>query len=260
MKQVLIALLLIFNSTFVFSATENGRWHAGLGDPTVFGWLTVLVYLIAVKRCLTKSNESKFFGGNYQFWLYLAAFLFLLGINKQLDLQSWLTEVMRDRAKTYGWYKYRVPMQIAFIVMMGLAMTIALVSTRLFLANSWRRYKITWIGIILLCTFILMRAASFHHFDLFIGHQVLGLTVNVLLENGALLLIILGTYLAKKFVNPLNANTVNLYDFIEISEEGGGARCPQCGTQPLSKPKDGRMFKCRSCGYKYTVRVVEAKL
>jgi DNA-directed RNA polymerase subunit RPC12/RpoP len=257
MKQVFLAIFLLFQTTFVLSATVDGRWHLGIGDPTVFGWLTVLVYLVAVKRCFTKSKESKLFGGNYHFWLYLAAFLLLLGINKQLDLQSWFTEVMRDRAKIYGWYQYRRPMQITFLLLIGTCMLTVLISLRLFLANSWRRYKITWVGIIFLCTFILMRAASFHHFDMFIGHQILGLTVNVLLENGALLLIILGTYLAKKFVNPLTVNTVTLHDFIEIASENGGARCPQCGSQPLSKPKDGRMFKCRSCGYTYTVRVIE---
>jgi DNA-directed RNA polymerase subunit RPC12/RpoP len=257
MRQVFLALFLLLHSTFIFSATVDGRWHLGLGDPTVFGWLTVMVYLAAVARCMVKAKESKFFGGNYQFWYYLATFLFLLGINKQLDLQTFFTELMRNRAHIYGWYQYRRPVQIAFIVIIGIGMTVALIGMRLFLANSWRRYKMTWIGIILMCTFILMRAASFHHFDLFIGHQILGLTVNVLLENGALLLIILGTYLSKKFVNPLSANTVNLYDFIEIASEDDGARCPKCGTQPLSKPKDGRVFKCRSCGYKYTVRVIE---
>jgi predicted RNA-binding Zn-ribbon protein involved in translation (DUF1610 family) len=256
MKQVFFALFLLLQTTFALSATVDGLWHIGIGDPTVFGWLTVVAYLAAVARCMTKAKESKFFGGNYQFWYYLAAFLFLLGINKQLDLQTYFTELMRDRAYTYGWYQYRRPVQIAFIVIIGIGVTVALISMRLFFANSWRRYKITWVGIILLCTFILMRAASFHHFDLFIGHQVLGLTVNVLLENGALLLIILGTYLAKKFVNPLTANTVNLHDFIEIASEDGGARCPQCGSQPLSKPKDGRLFKCRKCGYKYSVRVI----
>lgn len=256
MNKLFFALFLLFYQQIAFCAIVDGRWHAGIGDPTIFGWLTVLVYLVAVKRCFTKAKDSKLFGGNYQFWLYLAAFLFLLGINKQLDLQSWFTELMRDRAKIYGWYQNRRPIQIAFLLLMGIGMLVTLVSLRLFLANSWRRYKVTWVGIVLLCAFILIRAASFHHFDLFIGHQFLGLAVNVLLENGALLLIILGTYLAKKFVNPLTANTGTLHDFVEIAGKDGDARCPQCGIQPLSKPKDGRLFKCRSCGHKYLVRVI----
>ena len=256
MRKLFLALILLSHNHLAFSATIDGRWQLGIGDPTIFGWLTVVVYLAAVVRCFVKSKESKFFGGNYQFWLYLAVFLFFLGINKQLDLQSWLTETLRDRAHAYGWYQYRKPLQIAFIVTLGVAMTLTLLSMRIFLANSWRRYKLTWVGIILLCSFILMRAASFHHFDIFIGHQILGLTVNVLLENGALALIILGTYLNKKFVSPLSADTINLYDFIEIANDGDDARCPNCGSQPLSKPKDGRLFKCRKCGYKYSVRVI----
>lgn len=258
MNKLFSALFLLLHHQLALSATTDGRWHPGIGDPTVFGWLTVLVYLVAVKRCFTKSKESKTLGSNYQFWLYLAAFLFLLAINKQLDLQTWFTEVMRDRAHTYGWYQYRRPMQIIFLLCMGIVMLTTLVSLRLFLANSWRRYKVTWVGIVLLCMFILMRAASFHHFDLFIGHQILGLTVNVLLENGALLLIVLGTYLAKNFISPLTADAFTLHNFIEIVDEDDSARCPQCDVQPLSKPKDGRLFKCRSCGCKYMVRVVNS--
>lgn len=250
MKKLFFALFLLLHHQLVLAATTAGQWHAGIGDPTVFGWLTVLVYLVAVKRCNAKVKELKFLGGDYQFWLYLGTFLFLLGINKQLDLQSWFTEVMRDRAKTYGWYQYRKSLQIAFLLSMSLGTLTALISLRLFLANSWWRYKITLLGIMLLCAFILMRTASFHHFDLFIGHKILGLTVNVLLENGALLLIIWGTYLVKKLASPLVAHAV---DFIEIAELGGG--CPQCSVQSLSKPKDGRLFKCRSCGHKYMVRI-----
>jgi DNA-directed RNA polymerase subunit RPC12/RpoP len=259
MSKLFFVIFLFFHNHLAFSATADGRWHVGIGDPTIFGWLTVLLYLTAVARCIAKSKESKFFGGNYQFWLYLAAFLLLLGINKQLDLQSWFTEVMRDRAKVYGWYEHRQSVQVMFIVVIAILMTFTLIGMRLFLTNSWRRYQLTWMGIVLLCTFILMRAASFHHFDLFIGQKMLGLTVNVLLENLALGLIILGTYLNKKFVSPLSANTVNLHEFIEIANEGDDARCPQCGTQPLSKPKDGRLFKCRKCSYTYLVRVIDSK-
>lgn len=255
MIKLLFAFILMLKNQLVLSATLDGLWHAGIGDSTIFGWLTVIVYLFAVARCFVKSKESKFFGGNYQFWLYLAAFLFLLGINKQLDVQTWFTETLRDRSHAYGWYQYRRTVQAVFIVTLCVATALTLLGMRIFLANSWRRYKLAWIGIILLCTFILMRMASFYHFDIFIGHQIIGLTVNVLLENGALGLIILGTYLNKKFVSPLSADTINMHDFIEIANNGDDARCPQCGSQPLSKPKDGRLFKCRKCGYKYSIRV-----
>jgi hypothetical protein len=256
MNKFVFLLFILLPSGVVFAASDDGRWHLGIGDPTIFGWLTVLAYLAAVVRSIAKSNESKKFGGNYHFWIFLAIFLFLLAINKQLDLQSWFTQIMKDSAQANGWYRYRRPVQVAFIGIIGICMMIALLSLRLYLANSWRHYKLAWLGIILLCTFILMRAASFHHFDIFINHQILGLKINVILEIGAILLIIIGTIYNKKFVNPLTANTVNLKEYVDIANEGDDVRCPQCGAQPLSKPVDGRLFKCRSCAYKYTVRVV----
>lgn len=236
---------------------QDEHWHAGIGDPTIFGWLTVLVYLVAVWRCIVRAGQSKKFGGNYQFWFYLAAFLLFLAINKQLDLQSWLTDIARDSAKAHGWYAHRRPVQIIFIGLLGLGMLITLLSLRLFLANTWRHNKVTWVGIILLCTFIVISAASFHHFDILINHDFLGLKINVLLELGAICLIIYGTYLNNKYDLPFTANTANLADRVSIAHDGDDVRCPLCGVQPLSKPVDGRLFKCRSCNHKYRVELVE---
>lgn len=255
MSKLILSLCILIQSPLALAASENGRWHAGIGDATVFGWITVAFYLLAVARCVAKANSSKKFGGNYQFWLYLAIFLLFLGINKQLDLQSWFTETLKDSAQAHGWYEHRRPVQIAFIVVLGFGMLFALITSRLFLANTWRNYKLTWVGVIFLCAFILMRAASFHHVDLLINHEILGLKLNVIIEIGAIFLIIVGTYFNKNQVNPLIADTISVHDYVEIENEGDTVRCPQCGTQPLSKARDYRLFKCRSCGFKYTARV-----
>ena len=255
MQQVFLLCLLI-HSPLLLAASENGRWHAGIGDATIYGWITVAFYLLAVVRCIFKAYASKKFGGSYQFWLYLAAFLLLLGINKQLDLQSWFTEALKDSAQAHGWYEQRRPVQVAFITALGFGMLITLISFRLFLASTWRNYTFTWVGIILLCTFVLIRAASFHHVDILINYEISGLRVNVLMEIGAILLIIMGTFFNRKQTNLLFADTISVRDYVEIKKEGDIVRCPQCGTQPLSKTRDDRLFKCRSCGFKYTVRVI----
>lgn len=256
MKKLFFTLGLAFQSPLILAATEDGRWHAGIGDATVFGWITVAFYLLAVVRCIIKVNASKKFGGNYLFWHYLAIFLLVLGVNKQLDLQSWFTESLKDAAQNHNWYENRRSVQVGFIVALGIGMLMTLIAFRLFLANTWRNYKLAWIGVILLCTFILIRAASFHHVDILINKEVLGLKLNVILEIGAIILIILGTYFNGKQVNSLLADTVSVRDYVQIEKEGDIVRCPQCGTQPLSKTCDDRLFKCRSCGFKYTVRVM----
>lgn len=197
-----IFFYLIFQANVVFAATEGDRWHAGIGDPTVFGWLTVLAYILAIYFCAKKAKSFEQLDHDSGFWYGLTLFLILLGINKQLDLQTWFTQTIKDNALAHGWYVHRRPVQIIFLMMLGLGFFIVLISLQLFLTNSWRRYRLAWLGITLLCTFILMRASSFHHFDVFIDHKILGLTVNEMLENGAILLIILGTFFNKAPILP----------------------------------------------------------
>ena len=268
MRKLFLALILLSHNHLAFSATIDGRWQLGIGDPTIFGWLTVVVYLAAVVRCFVKSKESKFFGGNYRFWLYLAALLLLLGINKQLDLHSWFAEIMRDRAQTYGWYKYRQSVLVSLISLLGFGIISSIISFRLYLANSWRNYKITWAGIIVLLMLVLIQTSSSIYADALIkqrgfgfsafGFSAFGFSISAIIEISALILIIIGTYFNKNKFNPLTeAITLTIKDYVETSEEGKPVQCPQCGMQPLSKPKDGRMFKCRSCGFYYSVRVVD---
>jgi DNA-directed RNA polymerase subunit RPC12/RpoP len=258
MNQLQLTLFLLLQSPLVFAVVENGRWHAGIGDASILGCVTVVVYLVATFRCVVKAKDSKKFGGNYQFWLYLGTFLLLLGINKQLDLQSWLTEFVKDSAQAHGWYERRRPVQIFFIALLGFGLVVALLSLRLFLANSWRHNKLTWVGIILLATFIVMRAASFHHLDVLINRPILGVNINVIFEIGAILLIILGTFFNKRSENLLSINTFPMNGYAEIINEGDDVQCPQCGVQPLAKTIDGRLFRCRGCGNKFIVRVLNS--
>jgi hypothetical protein len=188
-------VLALLPNQVALAATTDGRWHPGIGDPTVFGWITVLFYAIAMCMSARLAFLQKKSGGRYQFWLFLALFLLLLGINKQLDLQTWFTQTLREAAHLQGWYDYRRPLQVLFIATLGFGMLAILLRVRRFLADAWRLYKVTWLGIALLCSFILIRAASFHHMDVFIHHRMLGLKFNVLLEIGAILVIMAGTFI-----------------------------------------------------------------
>lgn len=257
MNKLAFTVFVFIQSSLAFAVIEDGHWHAGIGDPTTLGWVIVAAYFLASARCIYKAIISKKFGGNYHFWIYLAVFLLLLGINKQLDLQSWFTQVMKDAAQNQGWYAHKKPLQFVFIAFLGAGMLITLIGLRLYLANAWRNYKLTWVGIVLLCTFVLMRAASFNHIDTIINYQVLGTRLNVILEISAILLIVLGTFFNKKYSNLLNADTISVKDYVNIAAEGDIVKCPQCGTQPLAKTIDGRVFKCRSCNFNYSVRLVD---
>src|SRR5215204_4654788 len=98
-------------------AALDGRWHVGIGDPTLIGWVTVAGYFLgasvaflAYRSC--RSEGQRFDparareGGNQRllasFWLLACITLTALGINKQLDMQTLLTQAMRDVAHMQG--------------------------------------------------------------------------------------------------------------------------------------------------------------
>lgn len=172
-----------------------GTWSPGIGDPSVGGWLTVALYAAAAWtawRVLRDWDALPPANARHEKWFWKMLFLglLLLGINKQLDLQSALTEIGRLLADQQGWYENRRQVQVAFIV------GIALMGVTLFAAIL----NLTWgapgatlcalLGSTGLLVFVVIRAASFHHIDEMLGNDISGLRINWLLEMSMLLVII----------------------------------------------------------------------
>lgn len=117
-----------------------------------------------------------------RFWLLLALALGALGINKQLDLQTALTEIGRLLARTGGWYEQRHEVQIYFIVAVGVSGALALA------ALTWLAWPLSASralalgGVTFLACVLLIRASSFHHVDVFPSQAALGLRWNWILE------------------------------------------------------------------------------
>ena len=110
----------------------------------------------------------------------------LLGVNKQLDLQTWLTEVGRDLALEYGWYAHRRVVQALFIAVMmvaGLGISVWLAQRLKDLDVYARRAAY---GLVVLGVFVLVRAASFHHVDMLLGFSWNNIAVNAVLELGGI--------------------------------------------------------------------------
>jgi hypothetical protein len=144
----------------------NGHWKPGIGDPTIIGWLITGLYLIATILCgICACRSDRISPRHYQhriFWWALSVFLLLMAFNKQLDLQSWLMLVGRRVARSQGWYSQRKIVKVWF------AMGIAAFSLLLITWLGWilrfvlKNYGLAILGIILLFTFIVIRAGSFH--------------------------------------------------------------------------------------------------
>jgi hypothetical protein len=168
------------------------NWSPGIGDPSIGGWITVALYALAAVSALV-TFHSVVDRGESLLWKGLFFLMVLLGINKQLDLQSALTELGRVLANQEGWYDRRQVVQVWFIV--GVAAVCVFLAVFL-LVLARRSPGPTWVallGMIVVLAFVLIRAASFHHIDRFIGDRILGLKWNWVLEMGGISIILLGS-------------------------------------------------------------------
>ena len=189
------------------------RWSPGIGDPSIGGWLTVFVYglaaFIAFMRLQVAISErernrainrdlSIWSGPEVRFWLALALGLVLLGINKQLDLQSFLTATGKCAAQAQGWYDNRRTVQIIFLTGLGIAGSMLAFFGFSMLRGNFRKNSLVLAGMALLLTFVMARAALFHQVDVLINWRILGLKINWILEIGALAMIIIGALRSRK--------------------------------------------------------------
>ena len=82
------------------------NWKPGIGDPTVMGWVTVVGYFVAAVLLLYKRRLAlSLFPSHWKQhrWLLLgfALLMIALGLNKQLDLQTFMTNVGREMAENH---------------------------------------------------------------------------------------------------------------------------------------------------------------
>lgn len=171
------------------SHLDKFHWVPGIGDPTFIGWFTVAVYFLAVIICFKASLITKTNNSAKTFWLFLALILIVLGINKQLDLQTLFTLIGKNIAIEQGWYKDRRIIQVGFIIFIGFLGVIGLSTLLIKNKSACAEIKTALFGCVILFTFIIIRAASFHHMDVFINMKLIGITVNGVLELGSLIII-----------------------------------------------------------------------
>jgi hypothetical protein len=168
-------------------------WSPRIGDPTIGGWVTVVLYLLAAISCWISARElvlEDIASNERRAWWAISALFLALGINKQLDLQSALTETGRVLAHYQGWFEQRQLVQLAFIALVAIICLIAAVALLLWTRSAPTPARLALIGTSMVLGFVLIRAASFHHVDQFIGQRILGLRWNWILEMSGISLVL----------------------------------------------------------------------
>jgi len=140
-----------------------------IGDPTSLGWLITIFYLIGFSLSLSAGigvNKRNKHSKNYEngfIWLVFAAFLLILGVNKQLDLQTLFFSLGRKIAAEGGWYDQRRAVQALFVIIFTFIVLLLLVLSVRWIKGKWKWYGMPFAGALLLLLFVMIRAASLNH-------------------------------------------------------------------------------------------------
>lgn len=173
----------------------KGQWHPTIGDPSFMGWFTVGSYFVCailsvVVTLTTQRSERE----HFLFWSIVTALMVLLGINKQLDLQSLFTEVGRQIFRAEGWMNQRRIVQFWFIMVFGAMAIVSFLGFVRIRRDLFRRFRLAFSGLFFLLCFIVIRAAGFHHFDTILGFRLLGARMNWVLELTGIYVIVLAAF------------------------------------------------------------------
>lgn len=143
------------------------RWRPGIGDPTVLGWVTAALLLVSGVLCAAAGRRVlRGSGGSahaHRIWWGTAALLLVLAANKQLDLQSLVTDVGRIAARGLGWQEHRRTLQGAFWAA-GAGLTLAAVAWAAGpVRRSAREHSLLLAGLGATLAFAIVRAAAIEH-------------------------------------------------------------------------------------------------
>ncbi|PZN92614.1 MAG: hypothetical protein DCF31_15555 [Alphaproteobacteria bacterium] len=160
-------------------------------DAGTLPWLAVAGYLVGAALCLWRRGGADA-GRERLFWLVAALLLLGLGLNKQLDLQTMLTDWGRRAAREGGWYAQRRALQLAFVAAAAVAVLLVGAGLAGLVRGLRLRVRVVLAGLALLGAFVLVRVASFHHIDVAMRTPVLGLKLYTVLELAGIAIVIAG--------------------------------------------------------------------
>ena len=178
-----------------FILCASRAWNPVFGDPDAIGWFMTGAYGVlaaAIIVLLARMRRSSH-GTDVmlqRFWLLMLLVYVLLGVNKQLDLQTFITATGRCLAQIEGWYGERRDFQFRFVVA-GLAAAVLLM---LMLLILFRKVVLQCLlavaGVGFSAVYVAVRMISFHHLDALLVKRILVLKVVVWLELAGIVLVL----------------------------------------------------------------------
>lgn len=196
--------------SIALASATDGRWHFGIGDPTLIAWVIFVAYFISAWLARTASVTCQETAGRLtpfdsreaknqlllaRLWMVVATVMLLLGINKQLDLHALFGEVVRDLIQHEVWYKDRHRYQVIFTLATVFIGALTLFLTAYWLRSVMRRALGPLLGLTLIGSFVIIRAGSFNHVDLIWGVKSI---LNSALEFGGICVVGFSAHRARR--------------------------------------------------------------
>jgi hypothetical protein len=168
---------------------ELGGW-LHFDDATVWGWATTVGYLLAAWLCArAAASARRSRSALAPTWRILAVILLVLGLNKQLDLQTVVFRAGSRIILALGWYEQKNAIQTVAVAAFGLG----LFACGVLLVAKGRRFLPRdpwfWLGIALLGAFLLLRAAVLANLKHVFGFSVERYQTTKLIELSAVWLL-----------------------------------------------------------------------
>ena len=143
--------------------TEIFRWKLGVGDPSYEGWAICILYLLASVMSWFRCRSFRESDPDYsRLWIFISGGLLFLGINKQLDLQTIISDIGRWIATELSLMEQRHIFKIVFMLLLLIIGLWFLFRFKAKIIKMFHKEKFTVLGLALLMAFIFLRATSFH--------------------------------------------------------------------------------------------------
>lgn len=177
-------------------------WLARSGDTYLSSLANTALYAVAIGVAAYRwkmLQRIKAPLAEQVFWLLVILILLILGINKQLDLQILLTEIVRPIAIKNGWYESRRIAQALFaFVLTGFAGIFAVVMA-LLVRRHWRDNVLALFGLLILFIYGIIETMSQSHVGFRLNsHEKWGVRLTDIIEMAGILLILVNALYNRK--------------------------------------------------------------
>ncbi len=162
---------------------RTGMWKDKRGDDSFSGWVVTLCYIFCSLFLLYFLLRLPVVPrGERVFWYVVCAAVVFLAINKQLDLQMLVTDILRTAAREYQVYAVRKPFQIRVVSLfasLGLSFLLLLLYV---LRNFHKSLYLAMTGVSCLFSFLVLRLISYHGIDAVFSRKIASFTLFEIME------------------------------------------------------------------------------